>query len=180
MILCTTNDARFCPSTVSGSVHVQLFKTKSDSDVLLTLTLTLTMKPGQVFQTFSHFPWFSWRSKGRNCLGVKPIASVCRTIRPVSASGFLTNLSKQMGVSKNRGKYPKMDGENHGKPLFKMDDLGVPLFSETSRLFYSLGLKKKTLLDKSLHDLVVNDWTSLTHIHFDLFNPVREGMSSYY
>ena len=25
-----------------------------------------------------------------------------------------------------------MDGENNGKPYFVMDDLGVPLFSETS------------------------------------------------
>ena len=25
-----------------------------------------------------------------------------------------------------------MDGENHGKPYEQMDDLGVPLFSETS------------------------------------------------
>ena len=25
-----------------------------------------------------------------------------------------------------------MDGENNGKPYFLMDDLGVPLFSETS------------------------------------------------
>ena len=29
-----------------------------------------------------------------------------------------------MGVSKNSGKTPKMDGENHGKPELKMDDLG--------------------------------------------------------
>ena len=28
------------------------------------------------------------------------------------------------GVSKNRGKNPKMDGENHGKPYEQMDDLG--------------------------------------------------------
>ena len=28
------------------------------------------------------------------------------------------------GVSKNRGKTPKMDGENNGKPYFFMDDLG--------------------------------------------------------
>ena len=35
------------------------------------------------------------------------------------------------GVSKNRGKTPKMDGENNGKPVIKMDDLGVPLFLET-------------------------------------------------
>ena len=28
--------------------------------------------------------------------------------------------------------YPKMDGENNGKPLLKWDDLGVSLFSETS------------------------------------------------
>ena len=36
-----------------------------------------------------------------------------------------------MGVSKNRGKTPKMDGENNGKPYEQMDDLGVPLFLET-------------------------------------------------
>ena len=29
-----------------------------------------------------------------------------------------------MDVSKNRGKKPKMDGENKGKPYFLMDDLG--------------------------------------------------------
>jgi len=29
-----------------------------------------------------------------------------------------------MDVSKNRGKNPKMDGENDGNPI-KMDDLGV-------------------------------------------------------
>jgi len=31
-----------------------------------------------------------------------------------------------MGVSKKRGKKPKMDGENNGKAYFLMDDLGVP------------------------------------------------------
>ena len=36
-----------------------------------------------------------------------------------------------MGVSKKRGKTPKMDGENNGNPYFLMDDLGVPLFLET-------------------------------------------------
>ena len=35
-----------------------------------------------------------------------------------------------MGVSKNRGKTLKMDGENHGTPYFLMDDLGgkPPIF----------------------------------------------------
>ena len=33
-----------------------------------------------------------------------------------------------MGVSKNRGKTPKMDGENHGKTQVKW----IPFFSETS------------------------------------------------
>ena len=35
-----------------------------------------------------------------------------------------------MGVSKNRGKPPKMDGEINGKPYEQMDDLGGkhPLF----------------------------------------------------
>jgi len=36
-----------------------------------------------------------------------------------------------MGVSKNNG-IPKMDGEKKGKPYEQMDDLGVPLFLETS------------------------------------------------
>ena len=36
-----------------------------------------------------------------------------------------------LDVSKNRGKTPKMDGGNNGKPYFLMDDLGVPLFLET-------------------------------------------------
>ena len=32
----------------------------------------------------------------------------------------------------NRGKTPKMDGENNGKPYEQMDDLGgTPLFLET-------------------------------------------------
>ena len=38
-----------------------------------------------------------------------------------------------MGVSKNRGKTPKMDGENNGKPLSKWNDLEEnPLFLVTS------------------------------------------------
>ena len=36
-----------------------------------------------------------------------------------------------MGVSKNRRKTPKMDGENNGKPYEQMDYLGVPLILET-------------------------------------------------
>ena len=48
-----------------------------------------------------------------------------------------------MGVSKNRGKTPKMDGENNGKPYFLMDDLGVPLFLETP--MYKLGTLKAGL-----------------------------------
>ena len=31
---------------------------------------------------------------------------------------------------------PKMDGLFHGKPYEQMDDLGVPLFSETSTYFH--------------------------------------------
>ena len=41
------------------------------------------------------------------------------------------NSGVYMDVSKNRGKTPKMDGENNGKPYCLMDDLGVPLFLET-------------------------------------------------
>ena len=44
------------------------------------------------------------------------------------------------GVSKNRGKPPKikMDGENKGKPYFLMDDLGgrpTPIFGSTPSFF---------------------------------------------
>ena len=41
-----------------------------------------------------------------------------------------------MDVSKNRGKTPKMDGENNGQPYFLMDDLGVPPFLETPIYIY--------------------------------------------
>ena len=39
-----------------------------------------------------------------------------------------------MGVSKNRGIYPKMDGENKGKPYEQMDDLvgNTPYFWKTT------------------------------------------------
>ena len=39
-----------------------------------------------------------------------------------------------MDVSKNRGKTPKMDGENNGKPYEQMDDLWVPLFFANTNL----------------------------------------------
>ena len=45
-------------------------------------------------------------------------------------------MNQQMGVEPKIGGIwsPKMDGENNGsKPYFLMDDLGVPLFSETSK-----------------------------------------------
>ena len=42
-----------------------------------------------------------------------------------------------MGVSKNRGKTPKMEGENNGKPYEQIDNLGVPLFLETPIWFPS-------------------------------------------
>ena len=49
--------------------------------------------------------------------------------------------SGQMGVSKNRGKTPKMDGENNGsKPYEQMDDLGFqPIFGNT-QIFVELIL----------------------------------------
>ncbi len=42
-------------------------------------------------------------------------------------------MKSSLDVSKNRGKNPKMDGENNGKPHEQMDDLGgFPLFLETA------------------------------------------------
>ena len=32
------------------------------------------------------------------------------------------SIADYLGVSENRGKTPKMEGENHGKPYFLMDD----------------------------------------------------------
>ena len=45
-----------------------------------------------------------------------------------------------MGVSKNRGKNPKMDGENNGKPYEQMDDLGgfPPIFGSTPICWFPL------------------------------------------
>ena len=51
----------------------------------------------------------------------------------LKAVNGVTNAETEYGCQpKNRG-YPKMDGENNGKPEnpIKMDDLGVPLFLET-------------------------------------------------
>ena len=48
----------------------------------------------------------------------------------IRCSGLISDLG-DLDVSKNRGKTPKMDGENNGKPYVQMDDLGVPLFLET-------------------------------------------------
>jgi len=47
-----------------------------------------------------------------------------------------------MGVSKNRGKTPKMDGENNGKLYCLMDDLGgkPPLFGNTLMFLPGLPL----------------------------------------
>ena len=45
-----------------------------------------------------------------------------------------------LDVSKNRGKTTKMDGENHGKPYFLMDDLGgVPIIFGFNTLFVGGG-----------------------------------------
>ena len=50
-----------------------------------------------------------------------------------SSMGIWKYVKFQYGCwTKNRGVSPKMDGENHWKPYFLMDDLGVSLFSETS------------------------------------------------
>ena len=50
-----------------------------------------------------------------------------------------------LGVSKNRGVSPKMDGENNGEPYFLMDDLGVPLFLETPTLLWGFCVFSKSL-----------------------------------
>ena len=58
-----------------------------------------------------------------------------------------------MGVSKNRGKIPKMDGENNGKPYEQMDDLGIPLIFGNAhifpRYFLAISNSKSHVVDPS-------------------------------
>ena len=81
-----------------------------------------------------------------------------------------------MGVSKNRGKPPKMDGENNGKPYFLMDDLGIPLSLETPiwktravTTFGLLGCPRKLgsmVRINGLFSLLINGvyWGDMTHL----------------
>ena len=57
-----------------------------------------------------------------------------------------------MDVSKNRGKTPKMDGENNGKPYEQMDDLGgnTPIFGNTHHI--NRGLAYYSLIRKANDD----------------------------
>jgi len=66
----------------------------------------------------------------------------------------------EMGVSKNRGIYPKMDGFSDGKPIFKMDDLGgkPPIFGNTNFCMISLFTPFK-------------NWVVATQIFF-IFTPL--------
>ena len=50
----------------------------------------------------------------------------------------MVNSVRNMGVSKNRGKNPKMDGENNGsKPYEQMDDLGgFPIIFGNTQILY--------------------------------------------
>ena len=50
----------------------------------------------------------------------------------VTTRGPGVNMDDTWVFPKNRGVSPKMDGENNGKAPIKMDDLGVPPFSETA------------------------------------------------
>ena len=53
-------------------------------------------------------------------------------LQPKMKKFELKNSQPQMNVSKNRGKTPKMDGENNGKPYAQMDDLGpAPILGNT-------------------------------------------------
>ena len=49
-----------------------------------------------------------------------------------------------MDVSKNKGKIPKMDGDNNGKPYEQMDSLGVPLCLETPIYFQKERIRLPT------------------------------------
>ncbi len=59
---------------------------------------------------------------------------------------------------------PKMDGENHGKPYFLMDDLGVPLFLETPKCTWSMVEKKLNGRKQSSFRGQLTDQTDLAAI----------------
>ena len=69
-------------------------------------------------------------------------AGVPVTSRYFSLLCCLGNLEAYTGVSKNRGKTPKMDGLFHGKPYEQMDDLGGknPYFWKHPYNVFSLAL----------------------------------------
>ena len=58
-----------------------------------------------------------------------------------------------MGVSKNRGKTPKMDGEHNGKPYEQMDDLGgnTTIFGNSSMFQKQYQDPKTFTVPISLH-----------------------------
>ena len=61
--------------------------------------------------------------------------------------------ANKWGVSKNRGKTPKMDGENHGKPYFLMEDLGEnpPIFRKhPNNTLFGVGVVYFWPAEKSL------------------------------
>ena len=48
--------------------------------------------------------------------------------------------------------YPKMDGENNGKPYEQMDDLGVALFLETPSYIAYPPAKTNMAMEKKHHE----------------------------
>ena len=55
-----------------------------------------------------------------------------RIVGDPGPDGFVRNCWNDVGVSENRGKTPKMDGENKGKPYEQMDEFGgTPVFGNT-------------------------------------------------
>ena len=95
-------------------------------------------------------PWFGWMKRqfwGKLWISVKKgeipkLRYLCLWHRDgiwlveLDRIEYVITLSKLISLlwmfPKIGGFYPKMDGEHNGKPYFLMDDLGVPLFSETS------------------------------------------------
>ena len=76
-------------------------------------------------------------------------------------------IGKTWVFPKIRGVSPKMDGENHGKPDFLMDDLGGfnPLFSETSTCtsWDPLNLSTSCRLSGMISPYLGSGWTQWRH-----------------
>lgn len=123
---------------------------------LVDIDINLDNETRAGFQTLGHFPWFSWRSKGRNCLGVEQKSQI-----------------QSLGISRHSLSWWS------GRPITPVPlpfsvSMSRSLRNLSKQIVASLGVKKDTAW-QVLHDLVVNDWTRLTPFTSISSTPFAKG-----